>query len=81
LADNIFVRPEFWRLGAGKALLERAHALAASHGVGQVELNVYEFNRAAVALYEQLRYATVRRRMRCRLDDVLPPSIGYSSLV
>jgi ribosomal protein S18 acetylase RimI-like enzyme len=51
-------------------LLEHVHSVARSHGIGTVELDVYQFNAAGLRLYEKMGYATMLRRMKLRLDRV-----------
>jgi len=61
--DAIVVRKRFRRSGVGRWLAERAHRWAIDKGVTQVELNVWEFNRGAIAFYERLGYTTAYRKM------------------
>ncbi len=49
--------------GIGTALMRRAHEWAEARGLVEAELNVYEFNRGAIDLYERLGYTTRARRM------------------
>ena len=65
--DNILVRDRFRRRGVGRALVERAHEWAAGQGVKEIELNVWAFNRDAVAFYRRLGYETAALRMTRRL--------------
>jgi ribosomal protein S18 acetylase RimI-like enzyme len=67
--QSLAVRAEWRRIGAGRALLDAAHAWAKSAGVTDVELHVWEFNQAALAFYETLGYATLERRMGRSLED------------
>ncbi len=48
--------------GIGTALMQAIHALAAQEGAREVRLNVWDFNRGAIALYERLGYEL---RSRC----------------
>ena len=61
--DDLAVGKSFQRSGIGRSLMARAHQRALEQGVREVELNVWEFNRGAIALYEQLGYTTAARRM------------------
>lgn len=65
--DNIVVRDRFRRRGVGRALVERAHEWATVQGVEEIELNVWAFNRGAVAFYRRLGYETASLRMTRRL--------------
>jgi ribosomal protein S18 acetylase RimI-like enzyme len=61
--NNLAVRETYRRLGIGQALQQRAEQWAAERQLSEVELNVWEFNQAAVAFYEKLGYVTQRRTM------------------
>ena len=62
------------RAGVGRALMERAQRWAAEHGMAEVELNVWEFNRDAIAFYQALGYRTVRRTMHRDVTNEGSPS-------
>jgi ribosomal protein S18 acetylase RimI-like enzyme len=51
---DLFVTPAARRSGAGKALLQAAEALAASHGKARMELTTAKTNQPAQAAYEAL---------------------------
>jgi len=61
--DDIVVKKPFRRKGIGQALMRRAQQWAKAKGLSQIELNVWEFNRSALALYRKLGYRTARRRL------------------
>jgi len=63
IIDNLAVAKPFRRSGVGRSLVGQAHQWALNQGITQVELNVWEFNKGAMAFYERLGYATARRRM------------------
>ena len=65
---NLAVKEKFRRSGIGRSLVEKAHRWAMKKGATQIELNVWEFNRPAIAFYEKLGYATATRRMWRWLD-------------
>jgi GNAT superfamily N-acetyltransferase len=67
--DMLVVSAPLRRQGIGRALMERAHAWAASQGVDTVELHVWEFNREALAFYHALGYRTASRKMSVRLGS------------
>ncbi|NLG79133.1 MAG: GNAT family N-acetyltransferase [Firmicutes bacterium] len=67
MIHDLVVGKDFRRVGIGRALVERVHEWALARDVAEVELNVWEFNRPALALYKEMGYETVRRRMSKRL--------------
>jgi len=66
--DSLVVREPFRRMGIGRMLMERVHAWSRGRGLGEAELNVWEFNEGARALYESLGYETSRRTLIKRLQ-------------
>lgn len=66
--ENLAVREDFRRAGIGRALMRRAQRWAEELGATGIELNVFEFNQAAIAFYRSLGYATSSHRMSKRLD-------------
>jgi ribosomal protein S18 acetylase RimI-like enzyme len=61
--DNVGVAPAWRRQGIGRALMAAAHDWARTQGLSRVQLNVWEFNTGAIALYESLGYTTFSRNM------------------
>ena len=61
--EELVVLRRLQRQGIGRALADKAHEWALGKQVGQVELNVWEFNAAAISLYEKLGYKTACRTM------------------
>lgn len=61
--DGIGVKSEFRKRGIGRMLMDAAHAWAGARGAAAIELNVYEFNQAAIAFYQSLGYETLSRKM------------------
>jgi diamine N-acetyltransferase len=51
------------RRGIGRALMAPAERWAEERGIAEIELNVFGFNRAAIAFYEALGYTAVQYRM------------------
>jgi ribosomal protein S18 acetylase RimI-like enzyme len=68
VVDNLVVKEAYRRSGLGRALMGRAEQWAQAKGAADVELNVYEFNAAAITFYESLGYETFSRRMGKRLE-------------
>jgi ribosomal protein S18 acetylase RimI-like enzyme len=69
IVDNIAVRTEFRGAGIGRALMDAVHEWAAAAGAATVELNVYEFNQAAIEFYHSLGYRTLSRKMEKSLQE------------
>ena len=65
--DSLMVKGSCRRMGVGRALMDRVHQWAVEQGATEVELHVWDFNRGAIAFYEDLGYATASRRMHKRL--------------
>jgi len=61
--DNLVVKEGLRQAGIGRALMNKAHDWAITKGAKFVELNVYDFNEAALAFYEKLEYKTFSRQM------------------
>lgn len=52
--DDLCVDSKYRRLGIGRALFEQAKSLAAERGAYNIDLNVWAFNKSAIAFYESL---------------------------
>ncbi|KXK63281.1 hypothetical protein AWW66_04055 [Micromonospora rosaria] len=61
------VRPELRRQGYGRAVIQAAEELCREWGVVSIGLNVFGFNQAARALYEQMGFEVTSVQMRKRL--------------
>lgn len=61
---GVMIAREHRRRGAGRALMIAAEEWAQSVGISKIELHVFPYNTAAIALYERLGYERegVRRR-------------------
>ncbi|HEX9971721.1 MAG TPA: GNAT family N-acetyltransferase [bacterium] len=66
--DNLVVDEAHRHRGIGHALLEKAHRWALQNGIHEIELNVWQFNDAAIRLYEKLGYETVTLRMTKQIE-------------
>lgn len=66
--ESVVVKKKCQGKGVGRKLVEAAHGWAVAQGAESVELNVYEFNKHAIAFYDQLGYETLSRTMRKRLS-------------
>ena len=72
VVDSLAVREGMRRDGIGRALMQRAHAWAQERGATSLELNVYAFNRPALAFYRELGYEIVSHRMSKSLHTPEP---------
>jgi len=52
--EDLFVLPEFRRLGIGRALLTHVASIAVSRNCGRLEWSVLDWNDPAIKLYRQL---------------------------
>jgi diamine N-acetyltransferase len=71
MLDCISIKKEYQNRAIGKDLLSLMEVWAVGKGISEIELNVYEFNRNAIRLYEKLGFTTYSRRMHKSLinDD------------
>jgi diamine N-acetyltransferase len=60
---TLAVRQAYRGAGIGRALMEQAQGWARDKGASEIELNVWEFNRAAIEFYDRLGYTTFSRKM------------------
>lgn len=65
---DIVVTRESRRSGVGRMLMAAATDWAKARGAAEIELEVWDFNGNARALYESLGYKTTKRTMLRRLD-------------
>ena len=61
--DEFGVDEAFRRRGVATALVEYMKIDANSKGLGKIELDMWEFNRSALAFYEAAGFSTYRRYM------------------
>lgn len=67
VVDAVVVRSGLQNHGIGSLLMDKAQEWALAKHATAIELNVYEFNEAAIAFYERLGYRTLSRKMRKEL--------------
>jgi diamine N-acetyltransferase len=67
--DNMAVKQSAQHQGVGQALIDAAVNWARGRGVTRLELNVYEFNEAATALYRGAGFTTQNRRMTRKISN------------
>ncbi len=70
---GVMIAREHRRRGAGRALMRAAEEWAESVGISKIELHVFPYNTAAIALYESLGYARegIRRRHYRRRGELV----------
>lgn len=61
--QDVAVKQEFRRSGAGSALIKATEAWAKAKGADVIELNVWEFNHGALSFYQAMGYSTIGRGM------------------
>jgi GNAT superfamily N-acetyltransferase len=65
--EDIFVLPEYRRLGIGKALLTDLAKRAVAQGCGRLEWSVLEWNQPAIDFYEKLGATVLPNWRICRV--------------
>ena len=65
--DEFGVDEAFRRQGAATAMIDFIRAYAKEQGFRRIELNMWEFNRDALAFYEAVGFSTYRRYMEMTL--------------
>ena len=68
MVQELVVAQAHQRLGIATRLMSEAHRWARDRGITEIELNVYEFNQAALRLYSKLGYSTDSRRLSRKVD-------------
>ena len=67
--DEFGVDRDFRRRGVASAMIRFIRDFAKEQGFRKLELNMWEFNRGALAFYEAAGFATYRRYMEMKLED------------
>ena len=67
--EEVAVAERFRGQGIGRRLMDYALQWAIDQGADEIELDVWEKNEGAIALYEKLGYEVVRRKMRIVLYE------------
>ena len=65
--DEFCVDESFRRQGIATEMIRFIHDCAKENGFGRIELNMWEFNRGALAFYESAGFQTYRRYMEIRV--------------
>ncbi len=66
--DSICVKSAYRGSGVGQMLMSEIHEWANGKNAIAIELNVFEFNQAAIAFYQQLGYEVLSLRMSKSLN-------------
>jgi GNAT superfamily N-acetyltransferase len=74
--EDLFVRPEFRRLGLGRAMLSRIAELAVARGCGRFEWAVLDWNENAIQFYRQLGAQVLDDWRICRVTGPALPQLG-----
>jgi len=65
--EDLFVLPEYRRLGIGKAMLSYLAGLAVERGCGRLEWSVLDWNEPAIAFYRRMGAAVLPDWRICRV--------------
>ena len=68
IVESIVVKSGFQNSGIGRILMDKMQEWAIAKGATSIELNVYEFNTAAISFYERLGYQTFSRKLSKELN-------------
>jgi GNAT superfamily N-acetyltransferase len=74
--EDLFVRPEFRRLGIGRALIGRVAELAVARGCGRFEWAVLDWNADAIGFYRQIGARVLEDWRICRVTGPALQQLG-----
>jgi GNAT superfamily N-acetyltransferase len=67
--EDIFVLPEYRRLGIGKALLTRVAKIASERNAGRLEWSVLDWNENAIVFYQRFGASVLPEWRICRITE------------
>lgn len=67
--EDLFVLPEYRRLGIGKALLTKLAQIAVERGCGRLEWSVLDWNEPAIAFYRRMGASILDDWRICRVTE------------
>lgn len=67
--EDIFVLPEYRRLGIGKALLTRVAQIASERNAGRLEWSVLDWNESAIVFYQRFGASVLPEWRICRITE------------
>ncbi len=67
--EDLFVRPEFRGIGAGRALLAELARIARARECGRMEWSVLDWNELAIGFYRSIGAELMDEWTTCRLDE------------
>ena len=67
--DDFCVNEEYRGTGAAKLLMDECFVLAKNMDCDDITLNVWEFNKRAIAFYEKCGFKTQRRGMELKIKE------------
>lgn len=68
--EDLFVLPEYRRLGMGHALLSSVARVARERGAGRLEWSVLDWNQGAIAFYERMGAKVLPDWRICRVTGI-----------
>ena len=74
--EDLFVRPEFRRLGLGRELIIRIARLARARGCGRFEWSVLDWNENAIHFYRSLGAGILEDWRKCRVTGDALQQLG-----
>lgn len=66
--DDLYIKPEYRRLGVGEALIKRFCEMTQKIGGGRIDWTVATHNAPAIQFYEKMGAQIIQRVRLCRLD-------------
>ena len=74
--EDLFVKPEFRGLGAGRELLRRLARRCTEEGLGRLEWSVLDWNEPSIAFYRAQGARLLTEWVRCRVDGPALVALG-----
>ena len=78
--EDIFVLPDYRRLGIGKAILTHLAQLAVERGCGRLEWSVLDWNEPAIAFYRRIGASVLEDWRICRVTGESLTHLASSAL-
>lgn len=78
--EDLFVLPQFRRLGIGKAILSYLAQLAVSRNCGRFEWSVLDWNESAITFYKRMGATILEQTRICRLTEEVLTKLAAEDL-